>query len=647
MTVIPHSHSVIRNRFSIAGTAGHVDHGKTSLVKALTGIDTDKLKEEKARGITIELGFAHLEFHDGLRLGIVDVPGHERFVRTMAAGAAGIDLVILVIAADEGVMPQTREHLQICSLLGVKRGLVVLTKRDLVNDEWLDYVTEELREFLKGSFLEGAPVIPFSSRSGEGITVLREHLGNLTRQLPQREQDGPLRLPMDRIFTVPGFGPVVTGTVWSGGIRVGDPVELLPSGRIARVRGLQIHGRQEEKGNAGQRVAVNLQGIDHQEIQQGDTLVSPSSFRVTLTVDIRLELLPTARDLKHRSTVRLHSGTTESLAQVILIGRNSLPPGESAPAQLRLQTPLLLLPGDPFIIRVPTPAATIGGGIVLDPAPPRRRRRSEEALELLTAMDGDNLDIKILLLVRGNRLSGMSAAEIRWRCGCDSSTLENSLARHFSQGTLVQALKEPCILLSCEAFTSLEDVLMTELTSFMTENTLRDGMGKEELKGRLPKRSDHRFFPAILTSLTKNGRVFVQHELVKPASATGHRDSESDASCDAVASYLHQGGTEPPTVKELSERLKTPEKLLREQLATLTRKGQAIRIANDLYYAPEPLGKLRDQLCLFLRERGEITPADFRTMTGLSRKFMIPLLEYFDSLKLTIRIGDLRKLRRQ
>ena len=634
------------NNYFTVGTAGHIDHGKTSLVMALTGIDTDRLKEEKARGITIELGFAHLDLPDGVRLGIVDMPGHERFVRTMVAGAGGIDLLLLVVAADEGIMPQTREHLDICTLLGIKRGVVVLTKRDMVDGEWLGLVTKELREYLAGSFLEEAPIIPLSSRTGEGLPILREELGRLASGLPQRKQGGPFRLPVDRLFTVPGFGTVVTGTLRSGLVRVGDQVELLPSGKTGRVRGIQLHGQQAEEGSAGQRVAVNLQGVDHHEIRCGESLAPPATFRTTRTVDIRLELLPTARNLKHRSTVRLHSGTSESSAQVILPDREFLLPGESAMAQLRLQAPLLLLPGDPFVLRCHSPATTIGGGRVLDPAPPRRRRRSNEALELLTALDGGDSQAKILCLVRGSQYSGISQTEIGWRSGCSATELEAALGRVLPRGELVQTVKEPRMFLSREAFNTLEEGLMLALTAFLRENPLRDGMGKEELKGRLPQRSDPRFFGALLAALTKEGRIILQRELVKPALFAPDSPPGRDDGCAALEAELRLGGMEPPTSQELRRRLHTPEKLLREQLALLAREGRAIRVASDLYYNPEPLSVLRNQLSLFLRERGEITPAEFRNLTGLSRKFMIPLLEYFDSIKVTIRVGDLRRLRR-
>jgi len=428
----------------ILGTAGHIDHGKTSLVKALTGIDTDRLKEEKARGITIELGFAHLELPGGVRFGIVDVPGHERFVRAMVAGVGGMDLVMLVIAADEGIMPQTREHLDILRLLGVRNGLVALTKRDLVDREWLGLVTEEVRDFVAGSFLEGAPIVPVSSRSGEGLDELRAELLWLAERVDEKRREGSFRLPVDRVFTVAGFGTVVTGTLLSGEIRVGDELELLPPGREGRVRGIQAHGAKSVQGQAGQRLAVNIQGIDLDQAHRGDVAGPRGVFRATRAVDVRLDYLASApRELKHRATLRLHSATYEVPAQVILLDRDTLQPGDSAYVQLRLKEPSLLLSGDSYILRMSAPATTVGGGVVLDPFPPRRRRRSSEALELLEAFGLGDHQRTIALIVAQNLLSGITFEEILLRSGCPRKVMEVALAALLSSGEVLQVTREP------------------------------------------------------------------------------------------------------------------------------------------------------------------------------------------------------------
>jgi len=631
----------------ILGTAGHIDHGKTSLVRALTGIDTDRLPEEKKRGITIELGFAHLELSTGVRFGIVDVPGHERFVRTMVAGVGGMDLVMLVIAADEGVMPQTREHLEICQLLGVKRGLVALTKSDMVDPDWLGLVAEEVRDYLAGSFLEEAAIVPVSSRTGAGIDNLKEELTRLAALVEEKRSEGPFRLPVDRVFTVTGFGTVVTGTLLAGEIRVGDEAELLPSGREARVRGVQTHGRKGEAAGAGQRVAVNLQGIEHTEVARGEILVPRGIYRTTRAVDARLDLLPTVpKELRHRTTLRLHSATYEVAAQVILLDRDALAPGDSAFVQLRLKHPVLLLPGDPFVLRSSSPQVTVGGGRVLDPMPPRRRRRSDEALELLRAL-GDHAETDtVRLLVAGSLLSGVSFEELAVRSGLSSRKTDVVLAALLSAGEVVQVVREPRMFLSREAFGSLKAHLLGEVAGYLRDNPLREGIGKEELKTRLPKRSDPRFFTPLLTSLEKEGKVVVERELVKLPGHGGRPTVDQAGLQGRIAAALQRGGAEPPTVKELCDQLRCGEKELLEHLSILAREGRAVKVKGDIYYAPVPLGEIREKLVARLRDKGAITPPEFREITGLSRKFMIPLLEFFDQEKLTIRIGDKRVLRK-
>jgi selenocysteine-specific elongation factor len=632
----------------ILGTAGHIDHGKTSLVKALTGIDTDRLKEEKARGITIELGFASLELPGGIRFGIVDVPGHERFVRAMVAGVGGMDLVMLVIAADEGIMPQTREHLDILRLLGVRSGLIALTKRDLVDKEWLGLVTEEVRDFVAGSFLEGAPIVPVSSRSGVGLSELSAELARLAERTDEKRREGSFRLPVDRVFTMAGFGTVVTGTLLSGEIRTGDELELLPSGREGRVRGIQAHGAKTEQGQAGQRLAVNLQGIDLDQAHRGDVVVPRGVFRVTRAVDVRLDLLVTApSELKHRATLRLHSATYEVSAQVILLDRDTLQPGESAYAQLRLKEPALLLSGDSYILRMSAPATTVGGGIVLDPFPPRRRRRNSEALELLLAFGQEDHQRTIALITGQSLLSGISFEEILLRSGVPRKGVEASLAALLSSGEVLQVVREPRLFLSKSAFETLKKGMIDELTAFLDANPLKEGMGKEELKTRLPKRSDQRFFTPLLSALEKDGMVIPDREIVKPGGKVARKGIAVEDLSGRISLFLQEGGIEPPTVKEILERFRCDEKTARTNLALLVRNGSIARISNDLFYASSSLEGLREKLVTLLQEKGEIIPTDYRDCTGLSRKFLIPLLEYFDSEKVTIRVGDKRVARRK
>ena len=630
----------------ILGTAGHIDHGKTSLVKALTGTDTDRLKEEKARGITIELGFAHLQLAGGIEFGVVDVPGHEKFVRAMVAGVAGMDLVMLVIAADEGIMPQTREHLDILRLLGVRCGLVALTKSDMVEPDWLPLVQEEVREFVEGTFLESAPIIPVSSKTGAGLDDLKAELIQLAEGASEKKREGYFRLPVDRVFTVAGFGTVVTGTLLAGEIKTGDEFELLPAGHAGRVRGIQAHGIKAEVGQAGQRLAVNLQGIDLDQAHRGDVVVPTGQFRTTRRVDVRLDHLASApRDLKHRSTVRFHSGTSEVTAQVILLECNALAPGSGGYAQLRLDEPLLLVSGDPYLIRATSPSITIGGGIVLDPFPPARRRRSDEALKLLESLDAAEHQKTCSLIVAQSLLSGITFDEIVLRSGIARKQAETALQGLLAAGALVQVTREPRIFLGKEAFSLLKQLLVDELSGYLAANPLKEGISKEELKTRIPKRSDQRFFAPLLAELEKEGKLAAERELVRPAGGAKTAAPQAHGLGGRIISLLTERGAEPPTVKELAEQVGSDEKVVRDQLAVMLRNGAVVRVTGDIYYAPSVVQGIEEQLLAHLRARGEITPGEFRDLTGLSRKFMIPLLEYFDGKKLTLRMGDKRIMR--
>ncbi|HIJ82313.1 MAG TPA: selenocysteine-specific translation elongation factor [Desulfuromonadales bacterium] len=632
----------------ILGTAGHIDHGKSTLVKILTGTDTDRLPEEKKRGITIELGFAALHLQGNIRLGIVDVPGHERFVRAMVAGAGGMDMVMLVIAADEGVMPQTREHLDICRLLGVKQGVIALTKCDLVDADWLELVSEEVRDFVAGSFLEKAPIVPVSARRGTGIESLKEELHKLSGTVDQKRGDGAFRLPVDRAFTVAGFGTIVTGTLLSGQIMIGDEVELFPSGICTKIRGIQAHGSTAEVGLAGQRLALNLQGVDNNQTRRGDVVAPRGIYRTTRVVDVEITCLKLAlRPLKHRSTLRLHSATYEVSAQVILLDREALEPGESSFAQLRLASPVLLLNGDPFVLRSYSPSQTVGGGTILDPAPPRRRRRSVEALALLESMSlGDETEM-VERLVAASLLTGISFHDLLWRSGLSAKRLDAALSLPLSGGKIVQIVRDPRLFLSRESFTILSDTLLGRVKTYLADNPIKDGISREELKTRLPPRSDGRFFNHCLLHLENEKKVESDRDQVRLPGRKGVTvDNNADIQ-QKLEELLIDSGGEPPTVKELCETLRLPEKPVLDHLTLLTRQGRAVKVKSDLFYAPAPLQKISETMLEHLRTKGEITPAEFREITGLSRKFMIPVLEYFDSLKMTVRVGDKRLLRRR
>jgi selenocysteine-specific elongation factor len=509
-------------------------------------------------------------------------------------------------------------------------------------------VTEEVRDFVFGTFLGESPIVAVSSRTGEGLEELKVTLARLAGQAAEKRREGSFRLPVDRVFTLPGFGTVVTGTLLSGEISVGDELEILPATREGRVRGIQAHGVKGDKGQAGQRLAVNLQGIDLDQVKRGDVVVPRGLFRATRAVDVRLDYLASApRELKHRATVRLHSATYEVAAQVILLDRDTLQPGESAYAQLRLKEPALLLSGDSYILRAFSPQVTVGGGVTLDPFPPRRRRRNDDALLLLEAFGSDDQLRTIFLIINQSLLSGITFDDILLRSGMPRKSVEATLATLLSAGEIVQMTREPRLYLAKGAVESLKLGLVNEVTAYLVTNPLKVGIGKEELKTRLPKRSDQRFFTPLLTALEKEGSVVPDREIVRLAGPAARSASAVDGLSGRMAAFISEGDIEPPTLKEIMEQFRCDEKTARDNLALLTRNGRIVRISADLFYSAAALDGLREKLVALLREKGEIIPTDYRERTNLSRKFLIPLLEHFDGEKVTIRVGDKRVLRRR
>jgi selenocysteine-specific elongation factor len=526
--------------------------------------------------------------------------------------------------------------------------VVALTKSDLVETDWLDLVVEEVREFLAGSFLEGAPVIPVSTRSGSGIDRLKNELGLIAADLEQKRREGSYRLPVDRVFTLAGFGTVVTGTLLSGTIALGDEAELLPSELPCRIRGIQAHGAKVETGEAGSRLALNLQGVDHYVVQRGDVVVPKGIYRTTRIVDVYLNHLPSApRSLKHRSGLRLHSSTYEVPATVILFDRDLLMPGESAFAQLRLARPVLLLNGDPFVLRSSSPSATVAGGKILDPSPPGRRRRSVEALELLENLS-TGVDTGIIAgMVAGNLLSGISHAEIATRSGIVSRRLEAALTSLLASGEIVQVTRDPKKYLSRESFASLCTLLVAVMKSYFVQNPLKEGISREELKTRIPARSDERFFTPCLAALEKEGTVLVERDFVRLVGRKAGSETAAAGIHQRILLAVENGGTEPPFLNDICNLFNIPEKLVLEHLTLLVGEGSAVKLKSDVFYHPAALADIEEKLVTYLKEKGEMSPAEFREISGLSRKFMIPVLEYFDSRKVTIRLGDKRVLRRK
>ncbi len=625
----------------IVGTAGHIDHGKSALVEALTGTHPDRLAEEKRRGITIDLGFAFLE-EDGVRFGFVDVPGHERFVSNMLAGAAGIDLVLLVIAADESIKPQTREHFDICRLLGVTRGVVALTKSDLVDADVLGLVRLEVEEFLRGSFLERAPIVSVSSKTGTGLAELTKALHAIASELPGKDAVRHFRLPIDRAFAMKGFGTVVTGTLVSGSIGAEDEVELFPGGKRLRVRGVHSGGKSVERALAGQRTAVNLAGIDHTDVKRGMTLAAPGRFRTTRRVDVRLTLLPSARKLKHRARVHFHAGTAETIAEILLYGENVLAAGQSALAHLRLQDEVLLLPGDRFIVRQFSPVITIGGGVVLDPLARRPTVRDSGRTGFLETLESAGREEKLGAMTERAFL-GLTLEEIVARTGWFENEVREAARRLTASGRIKIISSEPLILLGRKVFDDVRRKIAERVERFHKENPLSPGIAREDLRANLGKRIRAETFRAALEDLASDKKLDVQGELVKRAGAEIALQPEETRAKEQIEKAFAEAGLAVPSLKEVLAKLSVESKRAEKLLQILLREKTLVRVSPDLIFHRDALAQLKVQLAAFKKSKGErITVPVFKDLTGITRKYAIPLLEYLDRERVTRRAGDER-----
>jgi len=617
----------------VVGTAGHIDHGKTALVRALTGIDTDRLPEEKARGITIDIGFAYLEEPDGLMIEIVDVPGHERFVKNMLAGVGGIDLAMLVVAADEGVMPQTREHLAICSLLHIKSGLCVLTKRDLAEADWIELVRDDLAALVRGTFLEGAPIVAASAKTGDGLPELRATLAGLARRVPPKASDRLPRLPIDRVFTVKGFGTVVTGTLTEGRLGVDDRVEVYPRGIQAKIRGLQAHGHPVPEARAGQRTAVNLQGVERTALERGDVVGAPGTLVASVLVDGTLELLGDApRPLKARDRVRFHTGTSEIMARVLLLDRAELAPGESTYARFRLERRLVALPGDRFVLRSYSPIVTIGGGTLLDVSPPRFKRKAPALLAHLGLLERGSEAEVLEEHVRHAGASGLRLDALSGRVPFGLERLRALLEDRLAGGALLAVDRD--WFLHRETRERLRADALRVLEDFHRRNPLKPGMSREELRGRAGG-ADERVFSHLLGVLEAEGAVRSEKDKVRLASHSLQLSPEQQKVVDRIEAEFRRAGAAPPT----------PEDTESELFQLLVADRRLIRVKEGLYFHADALRQIEGKLVALLREKKEIGPADIKDLLGISRKYAIPLLEYFDGQRVTQRVGERRVLR--
>jgi selenocysteine-specific elongation factor len=632
----------------VLGTAGHIDHGKTALVRALTGRDLDRLPEEKTRGITIELGFAPLELSDGLRLAVIDVPGHERFVRTMVAGASGLDLLMLVVAADEGVMPQTREHLAICELLGIDRGLVVLTKSDLVDEEMLELASEEVRDLLADGPLANIPILSASSETGDGIDQVRTMLEELIRTAPARDDDGrPARLFIDRTFTKHGFGTVVTGT-WSGRSRkVGETVVLEPGSRKAKIRGLERHGETIQTAESGSRIAVNLQREAKDEIHRGDLLTEPGALLATSTFDGSLHWIARKASLDEATSVELLCGTTERRARVAPIGEKGIAPGDHAFARIHIEgPPLALLPGDRFVLRGFARDAgvgsTLGGGIVLDVAPPHLRRRDSGLRRDLERMaEGEPMGALEVRIARAG-LQGTTVAALKKETGLDTGVLDETLDRLVEAEKIVRLDTNVC--LSTGAAERLMENLLAALDAFHQKEPLQPGMPRAALTGTLPSNVTSEAGAILLTHLAERGEILIQEEIVSRKGFESSLDPAQSRLADLLRTRYAESALDAPTLRTLADDLGEDPVVVRDLGHYLERQRVLIAAPDDLFFDRACVLALIERVVTHFESNEELDTQTLKALIGTSRRTAMPLMALLDDLQITRRDGSIRRL---
>ncbi len=631
----------------IIGTAGHIDHGKTALVKALTGIDADRLEEEKRRGITIDLGFAHLELTapsgEKIRLGFIDVPGHERFVRNMLAGVGGIDLVLMVIAADESIKPQTREHFEICRLLAIPRGITVITKSDMVDEDTLSVVRMEIEDFVRGSFLDSSrsPIVAVSALKGTGLDELKREIVRLATEVPARDTEALFRLPIDRVFTMKGFGAVVTGTLIAGKTAAGkvkqeEEAEIFPSRQRARVRGVQVHGNTADQAVAGQRTALNLAGVQMEELARGMTLAAPGVFEPTQRFEVQISLLKDAKPLKNRARVHFHAFTSETIAEVALRGVTELKPGSTAFAQLRTAEPLLLLPGDRAILRQFSPVVTIGGAVVLDAFPLARQKQDVAQRFLQTLSSGNRQDVLLARIARRGH-EGLSLAAAVRETGLKQSILQPVIATLVQQKQVIQVGD---FLVSSEAMQKTRDKLIATLESFHKANPLVGGISKEELREKLGLHQT--VMEAMLAQLIRDKKAEVSGEQVRLAGRGVELKDEEAKAKDQIEKAFAAAGLKVPLMKEVLDKLPVDKARAQKLVTLLLRDRVLIKLADDLVFHQTALQGLRQLMAAQKTKTPKIDVATFKDMLGVTRKYAIPLLEYLDQQRITRRVGDER-----
>jgi len=627
----------------IIGTAGHVDHGKTLLIKALTGMDTDRLIEEKKRGITIELGFAHMDLPGGEKAGIIDVPGHERFIKNMLAGAGGMDMVLLVVAADEGVMPQTREHLNILTLLDISHGIVVLTKTDLVSEEWIGLVMEDLKNELKGSFLESAPIIPVSSVTGEGIDELKQTIFKLVQQIQSKDMSKPFRIPVDRVFTVEGFGTVVTGTLIEGTVFAGEEVSIYPGERRSRVRNIQVYGKNVEIAYAGQRVAVNLAALKKEEIQRGDTLAKPGSMDHTMLLDVSLRLFTdTKRSVKNGDVLHFYHGSLNILCKAVLIDRDRLGPGEKGYAQLRLSESIAVKNGDSYVVRFYSPLETIGGGKILDACPRKHRRNDPSVIESYKIKESGTTADKILLAVKEYAAGFETVEQLGRRLNMDTGFLRQEIAINAEKLGLVKLSEN--IVLNESYVDSLRSRLTAILKEYHEKNPLHAGMRRDELRSRLLPGCTQAVADMVID-------LFISEKVVRAdqqrIALYGFNRKVSDSHqklLDEIEKKYLAAGYFMPSIDEVQSEYSGSREMFRQVIQLMLDRKILINITSEMFIHREFFKSAFEIMKKIQEEKGSISLGEFRDRIAASRKYALPILEYCDSKNITKKTGDLRRI---
>jgi len=625
----------------IIGTAGHIDHGKTTLVKALTGIETDRLKEEKKRGISIELGFAPFNLPGGQRAAIVDVPGHERFIRHMLAGAFGIDMVIFVIAADEGIMPQTREHMDIIELLGIEKGIIVITKKDMVDEEWLMLVEDEVQEYIAATILKNAPIMEVSAVSGEGIPELVTEIQKLSEQVQEKPAFGKARLPVDRVFTKAGFGTIVTGTMWSGQMEVGEMLELMPTGKKIKIRTLQVHNEKVKIAYAGQRVAVNLQGVELAEIERGFWLGSAGYLSPTYRMDAKLRLLTSSsRTLKNWNRIRFHLGTDETMARIILLDRDELHPGEEGYVQIVMEKPVVGYKGDPFVVRYYSPVTTIGGGTIIDANATKQKRFKEDTLNELIVKEEGNLSEMLLYEMETNPQEILSVKMLSKRTGETEERIKEELTKLLAECQVVDLMRDEYI--SAYGLSIIAEKIIAELKKYHEQYPMRQGQSREEIRSRFLKNINARMFNLILKKLEEAEKI---QSSDKRLWLPGHKSmpgSEDLKIIEMIEREMKENLFTPPSLESLKQKANIDNTGILEIIAYLLENKILIKANQDIYFSNDVIEEGKKRLNDYFAGEKELTLATARDIFDTTRKYALPLVEYFDRIRFTRRIGDIR-----